>query len=91
MIGVVQIPQENIESVWALVDDAITKALAYSGHHYNTQDVLEDLTQRLQTYLFVLENKENFGKTDCTILRNGLKITSVRTLKLMPDLDGLNY
>ena len=27
MIGVVQIPQENIESVWALVDDAITKAL----------------------------------------------------------------
>ncbi len=41
MIGVVQIPQENIESVWTLVDDAITKALAYSGHHYNTQDVLD--------------------------------------------------
>ncbi len=41
MIGVVQIPQENIESVWTLVDDAITKALAYSGHHFNTSDVYE--------------------------------------------------
>ena len=41
MIGVVQIPQENIESVWRLVDDAITKALAYSGHHFNTSDVYE--------------------------------------------------
>ena len=39
MIGIVQIPQENIESVWNLVDDSITKALAYSGHHYNTSDV----------------------------------------------------
>ena len=39
MIGIVQIPQENIESVWNLVDDSITKALAYSGHHFNTTDV----------------------------------------------------
>ena len=39
MIGIVQIPQENIETVWNLVDDSITKALAYSGHHYNTSDV----------------------------------------------------
>ena len=39
MIGIVQIPQENIETVWNLVDDSITKALAYSGHHFNTTDV----------------------------------------------------
>ena len=39
MIGIVQIPQENIEAVWNLVDDSITKALAYSGHHFNTTDV----------------------------------------------------
>lgn len=41
MIGIVQIPQENIETVWNLVDDSITKALAYSGHHYNTDDVYQ--------------------------------------------------
>ena len=41
MIGVVQIPQENIETVWGLVDDSITKALAYSGHHYSTKDVYD--------------------------------------------------
>ena len=38
MIGVVKIPEENIETVWSLVDDPISKALAYSGHHYNTKD-----------------------------------------------------
>ena len=42
MIGVVQIPKENIEAVWSLVDDAITKALKYSGNHFNTSDVLKD-------------------------------------------------
>ena len=36
MIGVVQIPQENIESVWALVDDAITKALASVSYTHLT-------------------------------------------------------
>ena len=41
MIGVVQIPQENIKTVWGLVDDSITKALAYSGHHYSTKDVYD--------------------------------------------------
>ena len=41
MIGIVQIPQENIETVWNLVDESITKALAYSGHHFNTSDVYE--------------------------------------------------
>ena len=39
MIGVVQIPKENIDKIWPLVDDAITKALAYSGNHFNTSDV----------------------------------------------------
>jgi len=39
MIGIVQIPKENIEAVWNLVDDSITKALAYSGHHFNTSDI----------------------------------------------------
>ena len=42
MIGVVQIPQENIETVWSLVDDSISKAVAYSGHHYNSKDVYEN-------------------------------------------------
>tara|TARA_R110000868_G_scaffold264680_1_gene523320 strand:- start:180 stop:605 length:426 start_codon:yes stop_codon:yes gene_type:complete len=41
MIGVVQIPKENIEQVWSLVDDSITKALQYSGNHFNTLDVYE--------------------------------------------------
>jgi hypothetical protein len=42
MIGVVQIPKENIEAVWSLVDDAITKALKYSGNHFNSSDVQKD-------------------------------------------------
>ena len=41
MIGIVQIPQDNIETVWNLADESITKALAYSGHHFNTSDVYE--------------------------------------------------
>lgn len=39
MIGVVQIPKENIETVWNLVDDSITKALKFSGQHFNTSDI----------------------------------------------------
>ena len=39
MIGVVQIPKTDIKTVWNLVEDSITKALAYSGHHFNTSDV----------------------------------------------------
>ena len=39
MIGVVQIPKENIDKIWPLVDDAITKALKYSGNHFNSSDV----------------------------------------------------
>ena len=39
MIGIVQIPKKNIKTVWNLVDDSITKALAYSGHHFNTADI----------------------------------------------------
>ena len=42
MIGVVQIPKENIDQVWSLVDDSITKALAYSGNHFNSLDVYND-------------------------------------------------
>ena len=61
MIGVVQIPQENIESVWALVDDAITKALAYSGHHYNTQDVL-DACKSGDNQLWLVWNEETEPK-----------------------------
>ena len=39
MIGVVQIPKTDIKTVWNLVEDSITKALAYSGHHFNTSAV----------------------------------------------------
>lgn len=41
MINIVQIPKENIEKVWPLVDDPVTKALKYSGNHFNTSDVYE--------------------------------------------------